>query len=115
MSVRDSEAQHTTDSTSPEVKQPVADGAEQREKACCCCAAAGRQADIFQESPSTSERWVLGTLETPAGSVPQIDTQGVNVWCSAGKGIGCVTAIIKAAIRGTEPACECAGKRSDRN
>ncbi len=25
-------------------------------------------------------------------------------------GIGCVSAIIKAAIRGTEPVCECAGK-----
>lgn len=25
-------------------------------------------------------------------------------------GIGCVTAIIKSAIRGTEPTCECSGK-----
>jgi len=30
-------------------------------------------------------------------------------------GIGCVTAIIKGAIRGTEPACECAGKPSDQD
>jgi len=28
-------------------------------------------------------------------------------------GIGCVTAIIKAAIRGTEPICECSGSSSE--
>jgi NAD-dependent dihydropyrimidine dehydrogenase PreA subunit len=27
-------------------------------------------------------------------------------------GVGCVTAIIKGAIRGTEPTCDCAGKPS---
>lgn len=30
---------------------------------------------------------------------------------SVHSGIGCVSAIIKATIRGTEPACECAGTR----
>lgn len=32
---------------------------------------------------------------------------------SVHSGIGCVSAIIKATLRGTEPACECAGKASE--
>ncbi len=48
--------------------------AEQAEKP-CCCAMAGKQTEVLQKPPSTSEPWVLGTLDSPVGTVPQVDTR----------------------------------------
>jgi len=55
-------------------KTKTADAPENAEKPCCCGAAVGTQADIIQDPPSTSGPWVLGTLDTPVGVVPQVDT-----------------------------------------
>jgi len=74
MSTKQSEESHSNDPAVPEMGQPVTEGTEKADKSCCCCAAVGTQADIIQDPPSTSERWVLGTLDTPTGIVPQVDT-----------------------------------------
>ena len=59
----------------PKWGKPNADGTEKAEKPCCCCAVGGKQAEIVQKPPSTTEPWVLGTLDTPVGVVPQVDTR----------------------------------------
>lgn len=54
----------------------VAESAAAAGESCCCCAtlqAAGPQ--IVQRPPSTAAPWGVGTLDTPAGLVPQVDTR----------------------------------------
>ena len=75
MSTKPFVANSTADPAAPGVGQPAADSTEQTAAPCCCCAAVGEQVDIVQEPPNTSEPWVLGTLDTPAGAVPQVDTR----------------------------------------
>jgi NAD-dependent dihydropyrimidine dehydrogenase PreA subunit len=140
---------------------------EDADKPCCCCAVGSKRAEIVQRPPSTSEPWVMGTLNTSAGVVPRVSTtlclaDHLGTWrvrCGIGRmqykvdpglyavemdgqkarivnrddcmecgacarncpttaiavhaGIGCVTAIIKATIRGTEPTCTCSGSPSE--
>ena len=58
-----------------EIEAAASGASEKVEKPCCCCAAISRQTDIIQVPPRTSEPWVLGTLGTAAGIVPQVDTR----------------------------------------
>jgi acetyl-CoA decarbonylase/synthase complex subunit gamma len=58
-----------------EIDAAASGASEKAEKPCCCCAAISSRTDIIQVPPSTSEPWVMGTLDTPAGLVPQVDTQ----------------------------------------
>jgi acetyl-CoA decarbonylase/synthase complex subunit gamma len=58
-----------------EIEATAGGASEKAEKPCCRCMSPGKQADLVQEPPSASEPWVLGTLDTPAGLVPQVDTQ----------------------------------------
>lgn len=48
--------------------------AEQAEEP-CCCDMAGKQTEVLQDPPSTSEPWVLGALDAPVGTVPKVDTR----------------------------------------
>ena len=69
--INHSKEPHTDSPAVPEAGQAVADGAETAEKPCCCCAVGTKQAEIVQTPPSTSEPWVVGTLDTPLGIVPK--------------------------------------------
>jgi len=51
------------------------DCTEKAEKPCCCCAAGSKPAEMIQQPPSTTEAWILGTLDTPVSIVPQVDTR----------------------------------------
>ena len=75
MSTEYSKESNSEGSGLPERGQPVTDGPEKVEKPCCCCAVGTMQADLIQKPPSTTEPWILGTLDTPARVVPQVDTQ----------------------------------------
>ena len=75
MSINHSKEPHASNPAAPEAGQAEADGTELVEKSCCCCAVGNRQAEIVQKPPSTSERWVVGTLDTPRGVVPQVSTE----------------------------------------
>ncbi len=55
--------------------QPVINGPGNVEKPCCCCAASGIQAELVQSPHSMTEPWIVGTLDTPVGVVPRIDTR----------------------------------------
>jgi hypothetical protein len=59
----------------PGAASSAEDSAEKAEKPCCCCAMGSKQAEIAQSPPSTTEPWVLGTLDTPVRVVPQVDTR----------------------------------------
>ena len=75
MSTKHAEESRSTDLIPPEVAQPAADGTEKADKTCCCCATGSMPAEIVQDPPSTTEQWVLGTLDTPVRVVPQADTR----------------------------------------
>ena len=111
MSINHSKEPHTDNPTVPEAGQAVADGTETVEKPCCCCAVGNKQAEIVQKPPSTSEPWVVGTLDTPLGVVPQASTDsdrriivahGGYAGVLAGCGIGSIRAFMPWAIRPLE-------------
>ena len=86
MSINHSKEPRTDNPTVPEAGQAVVDGTEMVEKP-CCCAVGNKQAEIVQKPPSTSEPWVVGTLDTPLGVVPasRHDTPtGGSPWHMAG-------------------------------
>ena len=58
-----------------EIEAAASGAFEKAEKPCCCCAVVSKQTEIVQRPPTTTEPWVLGTLDTPAGAVPLADTQ----------------------------------------
>ncbi len=64
-----------SDNPLSETNPPLNEGNEADEKSCCCCVVGSKQAEIVQTPPSTDEPWVVGTLDSPAGAVPQADTQ----------------------------------------
>ena len=74
MSINQPEEPRDGNPAVPEAAHAVTNGTEIVEKSCCCCAAGNKQAEIIQKPPSTSEPWVVGTLDTPQGVVPQIAT-----------------------------------------
>jgi len=61
----------------PTAAEPrVADGgSEAGESRCCCSAVKASRREIVQSPPSTNEPWILGTLDTPVGVVPRVDTR----------------------------------------
>ena len=73
MSINHSKEPRTGNPTVPEAGQAVADGTEMVEKP-CCCAVGNKRPEIVQTPPSTNEPWVIGTLDTPLGVVPQVGT-----------------------------------------
>ncbi len=77
MSVEDTKAPQQAPSANlgSETEQPVGDGIGGTGESCCCCSAVkGSQHELVQSPPSTSEPWILGTLDTPVGTVPLADT-----------------------------------------
>lgn len=58
-----------------DLETPTADAPATAAGSCCCCTALGKQPDIIQQPPSTRQPWILGTLHTAAGVVPQADTR----------------------------------------
>jgi len=64
-----------SESPLPETNPPLNEGHEADKKPCCCCVVGSNQAEIVQTPPSTDEPWVVGTLDSPIGVVPQADTQ----------------------------------------
>lgn len=74
MNIEQSNKLHTSESTVPAMGQLVAGGIEIVEKPCCCCAVGTKQTEIVQQPPSTTAPWILKTLDTPVGAVPQVDT-----------------------------------------
>ena len=75
MNTSQSEESRSSDPVTSEVGQAVVGGTEQAEKPCCCCVSVGKQPDLVQEPPRTSEPWITGTLDTPVGVVPQVGIQ----------------------------------------
>jgi hypothetical protein len=76
MNAKHSEKPPTTDHGLPETGQSLADDTGNAEKPCCCCSAVkAAQQQLVQSPPSTSEPWILGTLDTPVTAVPQVDTR----------------------------------------
>jgi hypothetical protein len=75
MNIQISNEQRNSDVTMSEKGQLVTGNIEMAEESCCCCAAGVRQKEIVQKPPSTSEPWILKTLDTPVGIVPQVDTK----------------------------------------
>jgi acetyl-CoA decarbonylase/synthase complex subunit gamma len=71
-----SEELPSSDSAVPETGLPVVNGPENTDKPCCCCCATGSpRAEIVQAPPSTTNRWILGTLDAPVCVVPRVDTR----------------------------------------
>lgn len=58
-----------------EIEATASGVSEAPEKSCCCCAVLSAPADLIQRPPSTTEPWITGTMDTPAGAVPVVDTQ----------------------------------------
>ena len=86
MSINHSKEPCTDNPAVPEAGQAETDGTEMVEKPCCCCAVGSKQAEIVQTPPSTSEPWVVGTLDTPLGVVPNRHNTptGGSSWHMAG-------------------------------
>lgn len=75
MSTKQSEESRSGDPGAPELRQPAEEDTEKLEKPCCCCTTGSVQAEVVQNPPATTEPWVLGTLGTPTGIAPQVDTR----------------------------------------
>ena len=41
----------------------------------CCCLAGSKRPEIVQQPPSITEPWIVGTLDTPVGVVPEAGTR----------------------------------------
>jgi hypothetical protein len=65
----------TNDFPMPKMGQPILGGTDTAEKPCFCCAGGARQAEIVHNPPSMNEPWIVGTLDTPLGIVPQVGTE----------------------------------------
>lgn len=63
------------DPTVPEAKQAALESTENAEKPRCCCLADGKRPEVVQQPPSTTEPWIVSTLDTPVRIVPQVDTR----------------------------------------
>jgi hypothetical protein len=61
--------------TPPDAAQLIDDIDKPTDKSCCCCAVESKPVEIVQTPPGTDQPWVVGTLETPAGVVPQVGTR----------------------------------------
>lgn len=74
MNTSHSEAPSSSDPIVREMEKVPDGSTEKAEKPCCCCGA-GNQQEIRQKPPNTPAPWVLGTLDTPVGAVPQVTTR----------------------------------------
>ena len=78
MHIEDSEDLHQAPGShlGSETEQPVVDSTAGTAESCCCCSAVkADHQELIQSPPSTTEPWALGTLDTPVGVIPRVDTQ----------------------------------------